>query len=197
MARGRDKDFDGSYPTSRYADKPLEADIRRVAEKGIVVGETEDGMMFRENLETGRVEGWVQGTPGSYTHAYDDPSTGDRGYRPADSDEDKKCYLTTACLKHFSEHFDDNCLELTVLRWFRDRFVKPNDVALYYRVAPLIIEQIDSLPAQQQDDVYASIYKNIVEACVHLIQSGQYESAYKRYMSSTLELQKRFLSVAV
>lgn len=197
MARGRDPNFDGSYGTSRYADKPLEEDIRRAAEDGIIVGETEDGMMFKENLETGRVEGWVKGTPGSYTHAYDDPSTGDRGYRPADSDEDKKCYLTTACLKHFSEHFDDNCLELTVLRWFRDRFVKPNDVALYYRVAPLIIEQIDSLPTQQQDDIYASIYKDIVEACVHLIQSGQYESAYKRYMNSTLELQKRFLSVAV
>ena len=194
MPRGRDKDFDGSYGSSRYAKKPLEDDIRRVAEEGIIVGETEDGTMFKENLKTGRVEGWVKGKPGEYPHAWDDPSTGDRGYRPAGSDKNKSCYLTTACLKHFSEHFDDNCHELTVLRWFRDRFVKPNDVAFYYRVAPLIIEQIDSLPTQQQDDIYASIYKNIVEACVNLIQSGQYESAYKRYMSSTLELQKQFLS---
>lgn len=194
MARGRDPNFDGSYGTSRYADKPLEEDIRRAAEDGIIVGETEDGEMFKENLETDRVDTWVKGESGKYTHAWDDPSTGERGYRPADSDEDKSCYLTTACLKHLSEHFDDNCHELTVLRWFRDRFVKPSDVSLYYRVAPLIVEQIDSLPTQQQDAIYASIYENIVDVCVHLIESGQYEGAYKKYMSSTLELQKQFLS---
>lgn len=197
MTKGRDPNFDGSYDTSRYADKPLEEDIRRLAEDGKIIGETEDGEMFKEDVNTGRVDVWLKGQPGDYTHVWDDPSTDDRGYRLEGSDEDKSCYLTTACLKHLSERFDDNCRELTVLRWFRDRFVKPDDVALYYRLAPLIIEQIDSLPTQQQDDIYASIYKNIVESCVHLIQSGQYESAYKRYMNSTLELQKRFLPATV
>ena len=67
MARGRDPNFDGSYGTSRYADKPLEEDIRRAAEDGIIVGETEDGEMFKENLETDRVDTWVKGEPGKYT----------------------------------------------------------------------------------------------------------------------------------
>lgn len=36
---------------------------------------------------------------------------------------DIKCYLTTACMRHFKENFDDNCYELQVLRWFRDNFI--------------------------------------------------------------------------
>lgn len=196
MTKGRDPDFDGSYSTSRYAKNSLEEDILRAMD-GTITGETEEGGTFRENLDTGRVDEWLPGKPGNYTHAWDDPSTGDRGYRLQDSDEDKSCYLTTACLKHFSEHFDDNCHELTVLRWFRDRFVKPEDINLYYQMAPLIIEQIDSLPPQQQDDIYAYIYKNVVEACVSFIQNGQYDSAYERYMSSTLNLQKQFLPLTV
>ena len=34
-----------------------------------------------------------------------------------------QCYLTSACMEHFQDEFDDNCYELTVLRWFRDNFV--------------------------------------------------------------------------
>lgn len=42
-----------------------------------------------------------------------------------DGDErtDVSCYLTTACMKHFNKSFNDDCYELTVLRWFRDNFV--------------------------------------------------------------------------
>jgi hypothetical protein len=29
---------------------------------------------------------------------------------------DFKCYLTSACMKHMKENFDDNCEELTILR---------------------------------------------------------------------------------
>ena len=43
------------------------------------------------------------------------------------SSVDVKCYLTTACMKHFQENFDDDCYELRVLRWFRDNFVSPEE----------------------------------------------------------------------
>ena len=33
------------------------------------------------------------------------------------------CYLTTACMKHQLEEFDDNCYELFMLRWLRDHIV--------------------------------------------------------------------------
>lgn len=53
---------------------------------------------------------------------------------------DIDCYLTTACMKHLQKDFDDNCEELTILRWFRDNFVSNDDVAHYYAVAPVIVE---------------------------------------------------------
>ena len=43
-------------------------------------------------------------------------------------------------MKYFKENFDDNCYELTVLRWFRDNFVSKEDIKHYYEVAPIIVE---------------------------------------------------------
>ena len=109
------------------------------------------------------------------------------------SENSSSCYLTTACLKHLSDQFDDNCHELTVLRWFRDHFVKADDIAIYYNIAPTIVKNINALPAKEQDKVYSSIYENIVNACVRFIENGQYDDAYERYLSSTLMLLERFL----
>lgn len=53
------------------------------------------------------------------------------------------CYLTTSCIKHFKENFDDNCFELTILRWFRDNFVSQDDIEHYYKIAPIIVEGIE------------------------------------------------------
>ena len=104
------------------------------------------------------------------------------------------CYLTTACMKHLSESFDDNCHELTVLRWFRDNFVKEEDIELYYSIASAIVESIDSLPADKQDIIYKDIYTDIVSACVEFVENREYEKAYERYMNSTLALKQRFAS---
>ena len=58
------------------------------------------------------------------------------------SSTDVSCFLTTACMKYFRENFDDNCYELTVLRWFRDNFVSKEDKEHYYEVAPIIIMKL-------------------------------------------------------
>ena len=47
-------------------------------------------------------------------------------------------------MKHFQETFDDDCYELTVLRWFRDNFVSQEDIAHYYQTAPVIVAGIDN-----------------------------------------------------
>lgn len=104
------------------------------------------------------------------------------------------CYLTMACMKHLSESFNDNCHELTVLRWFRDNCVKKEDIELYYSIAPTIVEHIDSLPADKQDIIYKDIYRDIVSACVGFIENRAYEKVYERYMSSMLALKQRFAS---
>ena len=101
-----------------------------------------------------------------------------------------QCYLTSACMKHFQDEFDDNCYELTVLRWFRDNFVSKEDIELYYNVAPIIVKNIDALEDNEQ--IYNYIYSHIVEACVKAIENGDYDFAYNRYKSSVLALNEQF-----
>ena len=101
-----------------------------------------------------------------------------------------QCYLTSACMEHFQDEFDDNCYELTVLRWFRDNFVSKEDIELYYNVAPTIVKNIDALDNNEQ--IYNYIYSHIVEACVKAIENGDYDFAYNRYKSSVLALNEQF-----
>ena len=103
---------------------------------------------------------------------------------------DTQCYLTSVCMKHFQNEFDDNCYELTVLRWFRDNYVSKEDIELYYKVAPTIVQNIDALDDNEQ--IYNYIYSHIVEACVKAIENGDYDFAYSRYKSSVLALNEQF-----
>ena len=100
------------------------------------------------------------------------------------------CYLTTACIKHFKENFDDNCFELTILRWFRDNFVSQDDVEHYYKIAPIIVEGIEE--TSNINIIYDYIYENVVDACVTAILEGDYEFAYNRYKSSILTFEETF-----
>lgn len=105
------------------------------------------------------------------------------------------CYLTTACMKHMEDKFDDNCHELTILRWFRDNFVSKMDVEHYYKIAPLIVESIDRL--SNCNSIYNDIYENVILTCVSAIENKDYDFAYARYKSSVLELEEKFVKPAV
>lgn len=105
------------------------------------------------------------------------------------------CYLTSACMKYFQEKFDDNCYELTVLRWFRDNFVSKEDIEHYYEVAPIIVETINK--EEKSGIIYDYIYNNIVDYCVEQIEQGNYEAAYNRYKNSVLVLEEQFSKPAL
>ncbi len=102
------------------------------------------------------------------------------------------CYLTTACMKHQLEEFDDNCYELFMLRWLRDHIVSKGDIKHYYEVTPLIVESIDKLP--ESNDIYNYIYENVIIPCVVAIKHGDFEFAYNRYKNSILALEKEYVS---
>lgn len=104
---------------------------------------------------------------------------------------DCSCYLTTACMRHKLEQFDDNCEELMVLRWFRDNYVSKEDIAHYYKTAPLVVEAINE--KENNDELYNYIYDNVVMVCVNAIKTGDYEFAYNRYKSSVLVLEEQFV----
>lgn len=100
------------------------------------------------------------------------------------------CYLTTACMQHMKEKFDDNCNELMTLRWFRDNFVNEDDIKHYYSIAPIIVKEINSIP--NNNKIYNWIYENIVQPCVIAIQEGNYEFAYMRYKNTVILLEEKF-----
>ena len=100
------------------------------------------------------------------------------------------CYLTSACMRYFQEKFDDNCYELTMLRWFRDNFVSKEDIEHYYKTAPIIVEEINK--EEKSGIIYDYIYDNIVDYCVKQIELGNYNQAYNRYKNSILVLEKQF-----
>lgn len=120
------------------------------------------------------------------THINLDTKTGSGTIIQKDEDgktiTDTKCYLTTACMKHQLEDFDDNCYELFILRWFRDNFTTSSDINHYYKVAPQIVKCIDKDP--NCDVIYNYIYESIIVPCVKAIKYGDFEFAYKRYKSS-------------
>jgi len=104
--------------------------------------------------------------------------------------ENGGCYLTSACMKFFQDKFNDNCYELTVLRWFRDNFVSKEDIEHYYEVAPIIVDAIEK--DEKKELVYDYIYENVVSYCVEEIEKGNYDSAYSRYKSSVQTFENTF-----
>lgn len=124
---------------------------------------------------------------------YDKSSWSSTTHGPDKSDTNSGsggCYLTSACMKHMQDNFDDNCEELTILRWFRDKFVSKEDIEHYYKTAPIIVEAIDEV--EENDNIYNYIYDNIVNACVVAIKNGDYDFAYNRYKNSILALEEQF-----
>ncbi|MBR2840860.1 MAG: hypothetical protein IKF01_03205 [Bacilli bacterium] len=102
------------------------------------------------------------------------------------------CYLTTACMQHYAEEFDDNCYELTTLRWFRDTFVTEEDIAHYYEIAPSIVEAINKIPGCEK--IYNYIYENVIDECVKAIEQGDYKFAYNRYKNSILAFEEEYVT---
>lgn len=129
---------------------------------------------------------------------YDKESWSSTTHGPDKSDTNSGsggCYLTSACMKYFQEKFDDNCYELTVLRWFRDNFVSKEDIEHYYEVALIIVETINK--EEKSGIIYDYIYDNIVGYCVEQIEQGNYEAAYNRYKNSVLVLEEQFTKPAL
>ena len=108
---------------------------------------------------------------------------------------DISCFLTTACMRHFQDKFDDNCYELRVLRWFRDNFISQKDIEYYYKIAPIIVETINK--EEKAEIIYDYIYDNVVDYCVEQIEQGNYEAAYSRYKNSFLTLEEQFAKQAL
>ena len=91
------------------------------------------------------------------------------------------CFLTTACTEY--KGLPDDCMELTVLRAFRDSYLKntaegENLVREYYEIAPKIVERVNG--SSKKDEIYEEIYRRIA-CCIEHIQAGENETAVQVY----------------
>ena len=100
------------------------------------------------------------------------------------------CYLTTACLQHLRNNFNDKCYELELLRWFRDNYVPKEEIKHYYKIAPIIVNNINNNPNKK--DIYENIYAKVVKPCVIAIMQRKFIFAYSRYKSSIQLLERKF-----
>lgn len=112
-------------------------------------------------------------------------------YKGKDSPD---CFLTSACIE--AKGLPDDCHELTVLREFRDGYMRrtatgPADICEYYRIAPAIVEKIklESNPVS----VFDRIFNELVAPCVALIGDARHEDAYVLYRDYVRRLKKEYL----
>ena len=105
-------------------------------------------------------------------------------------EERSGCYLTSACIQNYQDKFDDNCYELSILRWFRDYCVPNEDVKHYYEVAPKIVESINK--EKISEEIYQKIYTRIIVACVKYIEEQDYFNAYDKYKKTILAFEKKY-----
>lgn len=101
------------------------------------------------------------------------------------------CFLTTACMRYYKNNFDDNCYELTKLRWFRDNFVSEEDIKHYYTLAPIIVDEINKL--DNSEDIYKNIYENVIVTCIKYMQNLDYKRTYEVYKKCILELEEKYV----
>ena len=99
------------------------------------------------------------------------------------------CFITSACMEHMQEVFDDHCYELEVLRDYRDSYLKehhPEEIEIYYKLAPKIVEHIDEL--NNCEKIYQKIYEKMVLPSVRAIERREYEKAYQIYSDGCMYL---------
>ena len=104
------------------------------------------------------------------------------------------CFISTACVE--ARGLPDNCLELQVLRNFRDTFVRglPEGAVVigeYYREAPLIIRGINVKRGNK--GVYVGLFDRVVKRSVELISQGRHREAFENYKAIVRELGFRYL----
>ncbi|MBR0190024.1 MAG: hypothetical protein IJQ23_06530 [Clostridia bacterium] len=93
------------------------------------------------------------------------------------------CFLTSALVHYLGKK--DDCEELTLLRAFRDNYMKSFDegrklVEEYYEVAPKIVSAIETSDKRKE---YYSDINDTVSACIKLIKQGKNQETMGLYCS--------------
>jgi hypothetical protein len=104
------------------------------------------------------------------------------------NDDDKCCFITTACVKYNSETDDGETL--TILRSFRDSYMIVNPELLklvqhYYKIAPICVEKLESLP--EAESIFKSLYTDYIVPAIINIKAKNNEAALTIYINGVKE----------
>lgn len=105
----------------------------------------------------------------------------------------KLCYITTAVCESFGK--PDDCYELTLLRNYRDGYLKSRPegdllIQQYYDIAPTIVKRINKLPNQKE--IYSEIWNEYLRPCIRFIEEDANEKCQEVYTKMVMELKDRF-----
>jgi hypothetical protein len=103
------------------------------------------------------------------------------------------CFITTACVE--ARGLPDDCEELTLLRAFRDGFMRSQPrgeelIQEYYRIAPRIVSKIQESDACSA--VLERLYRELVLRSVELIRRGRNEEALENYCAHVRQLSEQY-----
>ena len=101
------------------------------------------------------------------------------------------CFLTTAICNYLQK--EDNCYELTILRKFRDDWLKKQPgghrlITEYYFIAPDIVCTLAASPSK--DKIYNRLWRRYIKPCVAYIETGEFTACKKKYMAMVRYLQR-------
>jgi len=165
-----------------------------------ILGVRETTLRDPKTGESAKGYGWTFGQSDKDAHGtMQRKDSNDSDYSPGSSGSSSGgssggiCYLTTACVR--SMNLPDDCLELNVLRTFRDKILMQEPlgrkaVREYYRIAPEIVQAVE-----ERDDarnIWQNTYRDIRHA-ISLILWGDFEGAFKHYQQMTLGLRGKYL----
>ena len=161
--------------------------------------EDDEKLSYTSYENSGRVNRYHDNGDGHHSHSsWDDKKDYEAGEEPNFNRNESGrsenpssadgCYVTTACMHHYKSNFDDNCYELTILRWLRDNFASEEDKYHYYSVAPIIVEAITQL--ENSNEIFKNIYENIIVKCIEAIEDKKFKLAYNIYKLSMIKLEK-------
>ncbi|MGB3259389.1 CFI-box-CTERM domain-containing protein [Paenisporosarcina sp.] len=144
-------------------------------------------------IEHDKVCGWIRSNESRETY------NSSRSYSPSStissssSTRRSGCFLTTAtCLALGKE---DDCLEIIEYKKYRDERLRfdhdGRDLIMeYYRIAPLIVEQIDV--QKNAKDIYLRIYNRFIKVGYDYLQTNDLENAKNTYIAMVKELCEEF-----
>lgn len=143
---------------------------------------------------THRAEIWNKGYDEGARHRGEESSEEETSSNDSSSSSDSSCYLTTTCVNVMG--LPNNCLELQVLRKFRNKILMPTSkgrkaIQEYHKLAPEIVQSIDG--RGNAEFIWKQIYTDIRHA-VSLVLNNDFEGAFKHYKQVTLNLKEKYLS---